>query len=181
MSLLAVKTLGSQGSRSKTGGKTGRVLYDKCIRNFAHSVRRGAAIDRSGEDVILVARTEGLLGEEGFHSSRTAIGRLSRFRGCRRRLPLRARVRDKDDIAALVRAVQPKPAQCLDGGARACPPRPLADLGVRRHQCGGGALAARSPGQRCSKASEQIANKVRSRGRRTRFPANSSMGIFAKV
>ncbi len=75
------------------------------------SARRGRAIDRSGQDVTLVARTEGLLidpraSERG---DRQAGGVC---RG-RRRLPLCAGVRKPADIAAMVRAVAPLPVNVL--------------------------------------------------------------------
>ena len=88
-------------------------LYDIAFAaERIHAAR--AAIDRSGKDVVLVARTEGLLDDCLY-----APG-----------------VRDKADIAALVRAVEPKPLNVvmMRPGLSVAE---LADLGVRRISVGG--------------------------------------------
>lgn len=111
----------------------GAGLYDK---DFAVARIRAAraAIDRSGQDVILVARTEGLLGD-GFTVAQ-AIDRLAAFADAGADCLYAPGVQDRDDIAAMVRAVQPKPVNVLMS-------RPgmtvaeLADLGVRRVSIGG--------------------------------------------
>jgi 2-methylisocitrate lyase-like PEP mutase family enzyme len=92
------------------------------------------AIDRSGHDVILVARTEGLL------SDRTAIvpaiDKLVVFAEAGADCLYAPGVFDKADIAAMVRAVAPKPLNVLmykPGLTLA----ELTDLGVRRVSLGG--------------------------------------------
>jgi 2-methylisocitrate lyase-like PEP mutase family enzyme len=96
------------------------------------------AIDRSGEDVILVARTEGLLDDPSQVSA--AIDRLVAFAEVGADCLYAPGVWKKEDIAAMVRAVAPKPVNVL----AMKPDRTmaeLAELGVRRISIGG-ALAA---------------------------------------
>jgi 2-methylisocitrate lyase-like PEP mutase family enzyme len=93
-----------------------------------------AAIDRSGEDVILVARTEGLLFEPG--ALKPAIEKLVAFAEAGADCLYAPGVRERGEIAQLVRAVAPKPLNVVMM-------RPgltlseLADLGVRRVSVGG--------------------------------------------
>lgn len=92
------------------------------------------AIDRSGEDVLLVARTEGLLSDPNAVS--TAIDKLVAFAEAGADCLYAPGVREKADIAAMVRAVAPRPLNVLAMG----PDRSLAeyaDLGVRRISVGG--------------------------------------------
>lgn len=93
-----------------------------------------AAIDRSGTGVLLVARTEGLLRDP--NSVAPAIDRLVAFAQAGADCLFAPGVWDKADIAAMVRAVAPKPLNVLImrpgmGVAE------LADLGVRRISIGG--------------------------------------------
>ena len=93
-----------------------------------------AAIDGTGEDVILVARTEGLLADAGALTQ--AIDKLVAFAAAGADCLYAPGVQRKDDIAALVRAVAPKPVNVLmmaQGHSLA----ELADLGVRRISVGG--------------------------------------------
>ncbi len=92
------------------------------------------AIDRSGEDVLLVARTEGLLDDPS--TATAAIARLVAFADAGADCLYAPGVWDKADIAAMVRAVAPKPVNVLIMK----PDRSLAelaDLGVRRLSVGG--------------------------------------------
>lgn len=92
------------------------------------------AIDRSGHDVILVARTEGLFIDP--LSLTAAIDKLVAFAEAGADCLYAPGVREKSDIAAMVRAVAPKPLNVLVM-------RPglefaeLAGLGVRRISTGG--------------------------------------------
>ncbi len=93
-----------------------------------------AAIDRSGTGVLLVARTEGLLRDPS--SVTPAIDRLVAFAQAGADCLFAPGVWEKADIAAMVRAVAPKPLNVLImrpglGVAE------LADLGVRRISIGG--------------------------------------------
>jgi len=93
------------------------------------------AIDRSGHDVILVARTEGLLIDPRAVAS--AIDRLVAFAKIGADCLYAPGVVDKKDIAAMVQAVAPKPLNVLmmRPGLQLSE---LADLGVRRISVGGG-------------------------------------------
>lgn len=108
-------------------------LYD---RAFAVQRIRAArqAIDKSGDDVILVARTETLLIDP--KALTPAIDKLVAFAEAGADCLFAPGVRDKADITAMVRAVAPKPVNVVAM-------RPgldlaeLAALGVRRVSLGG--------------------------------------------
>jgi 2-methylisocitrate lyase-like PEP mutase family enzyme len=108
-------------------------LYDKSVAVERIRAAR-AAIDQSGGDVILVARTEGLLSEPG--AITPAIDRLVAFAEAGADCLYAPGVRGKADIAAMVRAVAPKPLNVLvmDPGLSVAE---LAELGVRRISVGG--------------------------------------------
>jgi 2-methylisocitrate lyase-like PEP mutase family enzyme len=108
-------------------------LYDKSL---AVSRIRAAreAIDRSGKDVILVARTEGLLSDPG--AIHPAIDKLVAFAEAGADCLYAPGVREKADIATLVQAVAPKPLNVLMMGPGLSAAE-LADLGVRRISVGG--------------------------------------------
>jgi 2-methylisocitrate lyase-like PEP mutase family enzyme len=93
-----------------------------------------AAIDRSGENVILVARTEGLLRDPG--ALKPAIDKLVAFAEAGADCLYAPGVRKKADIAAMVRAVAPKPLNVLVMDPELSVAE-LADLGVRRISVGG--------------------------------------------
>lgn len=93
-----------------------------------------AAIDASGEDVLLVGRCEGfLVGETDLGK---VIDRLLAYADAGADCLYPPGVKKADDIAAVVKAVAPKPVNILMGA-----PGPgvseLADLGVRRISIGG--------------------------------------------
>lgn len=93
-----------------------------------------SAIDRSGHDVILVARTEGLLIDPA--QVTRAIDRLVAFAEAGADCLYAPGVVKKEDISAMVRAVAPKPLNVLmmrPGFQLA----ELAELGVRRISVGG--------------------------------------------
>ncbi len=92
------------------------------------------AIDRCGHDVILVARTEGLLIDPRAVTS--AIDRLVAFAEAGADCLYAPGVVSKEDIAAMVRAVAPKPLNVLmmRPGLQLSE---LAELGVRRVSVGG--------------------------------------------
>ncbi|SIO27708.1 2-Methylisocitrate lyase, PEP mutase family [Singulisphaera sp. GP187] len=92
------------------------------------------AIDRSGDGVILVARTEGLLGDPAAVSP--AIDKLVAFAEAGADCLYAPGVREKADIASMVRAVAPKPLNVLAMGPGLSVAQ-LADLGVRRISIGG--------------------------------------------
>lgn len=108
-------------------------LYDATLAVERIRAAR-AAIDQSGEDVVLVARTEGLLSDPAAVSP--AIDRLVAFAEAGADCLYAPGVREKADIAAMVRAVAPKPLNVLVMDP-AVTVAELADLGVRRISIGG--------------------------------------------
>jgi 2-methylisocitrate lyase-like PEP mutase family enzyme len=93
-----------------------------------------AEIDRTGANVVLVARTEGLLADP--RAVAPAIDRLVAFAEAGADCLYAPGVRAKEDIAAMVRAVAPRPLNVL----MAAPGLSLAELaalGVRRVSVGG--------------------------------------------
>jgi 2-methylisocitrate lyase-like PEP mutase family enzyme len=93
-----------------------------------------SAIDATGENVILVARTEGLLIDSGAITE--AIDKLVAFAGAGADCLYAPGVSKKEDIAAMVRAVAPKPVNILVMGPGSTA-KELEDLGVRRISVGG--------------------------------------------
>jgi 2-methylisocitrate lyase-like PEP mutase family enzyme len=93
-----------------------------------------AAIDRSGQDVILVARTERLFSDPS--AVTTAIDKLVDFAEAGADCLYAPGVTAKEAIAAMVRAVAPKPLNVLVMDP-AWTVAELADLGVRRISIGG--------------------------------------------
>ena len=93
-----------------------------------------AAIDVSGEDVMLVARTEGRLW--GVSTAQEAIDRLVAYANAGADCLYAPGVTDIEEIAAQVRAVAPKPINVLimNAGMRIAD---LAAVGVRRVSVGG--------------------------------------------
>lgn len=115
---------------SKPGGKG---LHDTALSVERIRAAR-QAIDQSGEDVILVARTEGMLADPEALSP--AIDRLVAFAEAGADCLYAPGVKKKDDIAAMVRAVAPKPVNVLMWGPGLTVAE-LAELGVRRISVGG--------------------------------------------
>ena len=93
-----------------------------------------AAIDASGADVMLVARTEGRLWNLATASE--AIDRLVAFADAGADILYAPGATDAQEIAATVRAVAPKPVNVLIMNAEMRVPD-LAALGVRRVSVGG--------------------------------------------
>jgi 2-methylisocitrate lyase-like PEP mutase family enzyme len=93
-----------------------------------------AAIDASGQDVILVARAETLLSDP--EAVTAAIDKLVAFAHAGADCLYAPGVKKKQDIAAMVRAVAPKPVNVLMWGPGLTVAE-LADLGVRRISVGG--------------------------------------------
>jgi 2-methylisocitrate lyase-like PEP mutase family enzyme len=108
-------------------------LYD-----MAQSLERlnaaRSAIDQSGEDVLLVARTEGLLIDP--EALTPAIDKLVAFADAGADCLYAPGVASKEAIATMVRAVAPKPLNVLIWDP-AWTLAEMADLGVRRLSVGG--------------------------------------------
>jgi 2-methylisocitrate lyase-like PEP mutase family enzyme len=130
----------------------GEGLYEKAFAVARIKAARNA-IDESREDVILVARTEGLLSDA--KALAPAIDKLVAFAEAGADCLYAPGVRDKQDIAAMARAVAPKALNVLaiDPSLSVAE---LANLGVRRISVGG-ALARVALGAVVS-AAEQMKN-----------------------
>jgi 2-methylisocitrate lyase-like PEP mutase family enzyme len=129
---LAIAT-GVAGLSIEDRNVAGSKLYDTATSLERLMAARGA-IDQSGEDVILVARTEGLLFDPS--ALKPAIEKLVAFADAGADCLYAPGVRDADAIAQMVRAVAPKPLNVVmmrPGLSLA----ELADLGVRRISVGG--------------------------------------------
>jgi 2-methylisocitrate lyase-like PEP mutase family enzyme len=98
-----------------------------------------AAIDRTGEDVVLVARTEILLSDASRVSE--AIDKLVAFAEAGADCLYAPGVFATADITAMVRAVAPKPVNLLVRNPDLSHAQ-IADLGVRRISVGGGLARA---------------------------------------
>jgi 2-methylisocitrate lyase-like PEP mutase family enzyme len=109
-------------------------LYDTVLAVERIRAAR-AAIDEGGESVMLVARTEGLLSDPGALSP--AIDKLVAFADAGADCLFAPGVREKSDIATMVRAVAPKPLNVL-AMRPGLTVAELEDLGVRRISIGGG-------------------------------------------
>ena len=110
--------------------EAGGALYDR-----ATALARLRAARASAGDAVLVARTEILLEDASQVSA--AIDSLVAFAGVGADCLYAPGVRKPDDIAAMVRAVAPKPVNVLAMDP-AIPLQQYADLGVRRVSIGGG-------------------------------------------
>ncbi len=108
--------------------------------DFAFAVERvaaaRAAIDVSGEDVLLVARAECYLTGHP-EPLKEAIHRLTTFAEAGADCLYAPGARDIEDISAIVEAVAPKPVNVLAGSAGGLTVGQLAALGVRRISVGG--------------------------------------------
>jgi 2-methylisocitrate lyase-like PEP mutase family enzyme len=109
-------------------------LFDKALSVERIRAAR-LAIDQSGKDVILVARTEILLADPT--ALATAIDSLAAFADAGADCLFAPGVSVREEIAVMVRAVAPKPINVLVMGPE-LPLAAYADLGVRRVSVGGG-------------------------------------------
>lgn len=129
---LAIRT-GVAGLSIEDRRLDGSGLYDQplAIERIQAAL---AAIDRSGQDVILVARTEGLLSDAA--ALTPAIDRLVAFAQAGADCLYAPGVQGRENIAAMVKAVAPRPLNVLMTGPGLSMAE-LADLGVRRISIGG--------------------------------------------
>jgi 2-methylisocitrate lyase-like PEP mutase family enzyme len=129
---LAIDT-GVAGLSIEDNRLDGAGLYDL---NFSVERIKAArvAIDQSGHDVILVARTEGLLTDPS--ALTPAIDKLVAFAAAGADCLYAPGVKRQEDIMAMVRAVAPKPLNVLMSGPGHTVAE-LADMGVRRISIGG--------------------------------------------
>ncbi|HEV2359504.1 MAG TPA: isocitrate lyase/phosphoenolpyruvate mutase family protein [bacterium] len=93
------------------------------------------AIDRAGGDVLLVGRTEGFIA--GVPDLAEAIRRLRAYAAAGADCLYAPGIKTREEIAAVVDAVAPKPVNLLIGGAIGLTVKDAAGLGVRRISVGG--------------------------------------------
>ncbi len=118
--------------------RTGHELYPTALAVARMQAARNA-IDTSGQDVLLVGRTEGLL--IGTSSLDQAIERLVAYSGAGADVLYAPGVTEPADIRAIVAAVAPKPVNVLLRGA-SMNVAGLAAAGVRRISVGAAFAAA---------------------------------------
>lgn len=98
------------------------------------------AIDRSGHDVLLVGRAEGLI--RGRPSLDEAIARLRAYADAGADVLFAPGLKTNDEVAAAVAAVAPRPLNVVCGSAGVFTVAELAACGVRRISLGGGLARA---------------------------------------
>lgn len=116
-------------------GDPARPLYDFDLA--AERVRAArAAIDASGADVMLTGRAEGMLGYD--RDLDAAIRRLRAYADAGADCLYAPGITTRDQIAAVVAAVTPRPVNVLASPALGLTVEELAALGVRRLSVGSG-------------------------------------------
>ncbi len=93
------------------------------------------AIDGADPEVMLIGRAECFL--VGRTDIDETIGRLKAYAGAGADCLYAPGIRTREQIAAIVQAVAPKPVNLLVGGALGLTVKDIADLGVRRISVGG--------------------------------------------
>src|SRR5215471_6890096 len=94
-----------------------------------------AAIDRAGSDVVFTARSEGFV--RGRPDLDETIRRLRAYADAGADCLYAPGIRTREQIAAVIKAVAPKPVNILVGFASELTVNDLADLGARRISVGG--------------------------------------------
>jgi len=134
---------------------------DKPLYDFDHAVARvraaRAAIDQTGAGVLLTGRAECFL--HGRPELDEAIRRLVAYAQAGADCLYAPGIRTREQIAAVVKAVAPKPVNVLVGFASELSVADLAALGVRRISVGG--ALARAAWGGFIRAAKQIADKGR--------------------
>jgi 2-methylisocitrate lyase-like PEP mutase family enzyme len=131
---LAVQTGVAGLSIEDSTGVADRPLYDIDLAvERLKSARR--AIDRAGGDTLLVGRAECFL--VGRPDLAETIARLKAYSNAGADCLYAPGLRTREEIAAVVGAVAPKPVNLLIGSANGLTVRDVAALGVRRISVGG--------------------------------------------
>lgn len=136
-----------------------------------------AAIDARGDGALLVGRAECFLtGHET--PLKEAIRRLEAYAQAGADMLYAPGLRTRDEVAAVVKAVAPKPVNVLIGWASDLTVADLAGLGVRRISVGG--AMARAAWTGFAHAAERIASAGSFAGFATNLPAVDLNGFFSK-
>jgi len=131
---LAVDTGVAGLSIEDSTGDAARPLYDFPLAVERMSAAR-RAIDGAGGDTLLVGRAEGFL--VGRPDLAEAIARLKAYSDAGADCLYAPGIRTREDIAAVVAAVAPKPVNLLVGWTGDLTLKDVAALGVRRISVGG--------------------------------------------
>lgn len=117
---------------------------DKPLYDLAHGVERvraaKAAVDHSATGVVLTARAENFL--VGQPDLNDAIARITAYAAAGADCLYIPGIRTREQIAAVVKAVAPKPVNVLMGSASDLTVQDLAGMGVRRISTGSGLARA---------------------------------------
>jgi 2-methylisocitrate lyase-like PEP mutase family enzyme len=131
---MAVETGVAGLSIEDSTGKASEPLFD--VDTATGRIRAArSAIDRAGGDVVLVGRAEGFL--HGRPDLNEAIARLKSYANAGADCLYAPGLRSREQIAAVVAAVAPKPVNVLIGWASDLTVSDIAALGVRRISIGG--------------------------------------------
>jgi 2-methylisocitrate lyase-like PEP mutase family enzyme len=109
-------------------------LYDLDLA-VARIAAARAAIDKAGGDVLLTGRSEGFI--RGRPDLDESIRRLKAYAAAGADCLYAPGIATRDEIAAVVQAVAPKPVNLLMGAPSPLTVKDCADLGVRRISVGG--------------------------------------------
>ena len=132
--LLAVETGVAGLSIEDSTGDTAKPLYE--LGTAVERIRAARkAIDKTGGDTLLVARAECFL--VGRPDLDETIGRLKAYAQAGADCLYAPGIRTRDQIAAVVAGVAPKPFNLLVGSASELTMQEIAALGVRRVSVGG--------------------------------------------
>ncbi len=134
-----------------------------------------SAIDAKGGDVVLVGRCEGFL--VGQPDIKATIARLTAYAEAGADCLYAPGIRTKEQIAAVVKELAPKPINVLWTGPGFTVPE-LADLGVRRISVGG--ALARTAWGAFLKAAREIADSGSFAGMAQAVPNGEMNGLFVK-
>jgi 2-methylisocitrate lyase-like PEP mutase family enzyme len=115
-------------------GRVGEPLYDFDLA-LARVKAARAAIDKAGGDVVFTARTEGFV--RGRPDLEETVRRLKAFADAGADCLYAPGIKTREEIAAVVQAVAPKPVNFLNGGALGLTVSDIAAMGVRRISVGG--------------------------------------------
>ena len=149
---LAVATGVAGLSIEDSTGDPSRPLYD--LNTAVERIRAARrAIDQAGGDTVLVGRTECFLTDR--LDLAETISRLKAYGSAGADCLYAPGLRTRDEIAAVVTGVAPKPVNVLIGSAHALSMKELAALGVRRVSVGG--ALARSAWSGFMRAARSIA------------------------
>jgi 2-methylisocitrate lyase-like PEP mutase family enzyme len=171
---LAVETGVAGLSIEDSTGDAAKPLFalDEAVERI-RAARR--AIDKEGGDTLLVGRAECFL--VGRPDLDETIARLKGYADAGADCLYAPGIRTREQIAAVVAAVAPKPVNLLIGWASELTLRQIAELGVRRVSVGG--ALARAAWGGFMRAAKRIAERLM--GSPTRLRVRSSMRCFAMI